>query len=333
MKSKIQNKKKIFFIGFGDNLIRLIKKCLNNPMIDVMGVICRNDINDKLKNNFNKNIKKLNIKNYKIKKINSETVIKKLSLLNLDLICCWGYNELLNKNFINLAKKKVINLHPGLLPFGRGSGAINGEILNNSNYLGSTVHVINEKFDLGQIIGQIKTKFSGLEYYDEIIFKLKKNHVDFFYKSLVNYLFKNKKLKKITQFGRYYPKLAPYDDYIDWEKESNFIIKKVRSRSPNLLSKTIMTKTNKIIYVKELNFSKVKDYKFISGQIIDNCKIKGSLIKTADNALWIKKISYNGKNFFIPRFKIGTTFLSLNFSSILEYINQIKKINRKMYKK
>ena len=129
MKSKIQNKKRVFFIGFGDNLIKLIRKCLDNPRIDVAGVICRNDISDKLKNNFNRNIKKLNVKNYKIKKINSETVINKLSLLNLDLICCWGYNELLNKNFINLAKKKVINLHPGLLPFGRGSGAINGEIL------------------------------------------------------------------------------------------------------------------------------------------------------------------------------------------------------------
>ena len=73
------------------------------------------------------------------------------------------------------------------------------EILNNSNYLGSTVHVINEKFDLGQIIGQIKTKFSGLEYYYEITTKLKKNHVNFFYKSLINYLFKNKKLMLLKQ--------------------------------------------------------------------------------------------------------------------------------------
>ena len=75
----------------------------------------------------------------------------------------------------------------------------------------------------------------------------------------------------------------------------------------------------------------MKDYKFISGQIIDNCKIKGSLIKTAITP-GLKKLVIMAK-LFIPRFKIGTTFLSLNFSSILEYINQIKKINSKIYKK
>ena len=48
------------------------------------------------------------------------------------------------------------------------------KILNNVKHLGYTAHLINEKFDLGKVINQIKFKFSGLEYYDEIESKIKK---------------------------------------------------------------------------------------------------------------------------------------------------------------
>ena len=103
---------------------------------------------------------------------------KKLGLLDLDLICCWGLMNCLIK-FLKIPKMGIINLHPGLLPKGRGSGAITGEILNNSKYLGYTSHLVNDKFDLGTIINQIRFKFSGIEYYNEITSRIKKKSMYF----------------------------------------------------------------------------------------------------------------------------------------------------------
>ena len=316
-------KKNILFIGYGTGLLKLIKIFKTNSNINIIGFILRSDVKNRNKEKFLKKIKDLKIKNFSTKKINCPEFLKKLKLLKLDLICCWGYNELIKKSLIEIPKKGIINLHPGLLPLGRGSGAITGEILNNVKHLGYTAHLINEKFDLGKVINQIKFKFSGLEYYDEIESKIKKKIYMFYYNSIIKFL-KNNKKKNITEFGRYYPKLAPYDDYVDWNKKSLEIVKKGRSRSPRLLSKSIVIKNNKIIYIKEINPSNIKNYKFVEGQVLDNSKEKGTLIKTKDNAVWIKKISYNKKIFFVPYFKIGTTFLSLNLSSILEYINKIK---------
>ncbi len=317
-------KKNILFVGYGDQLLDLIKIFKTNKNIDIVGLILRTDLKKKERNIFLKKIQKLKIKHFNVKKINSIDFHKKLGLLDLDLICCWGFNELFNKNFLKIPKMGIINLHPGLLPKGRGSGAITGEILNNSKYLGYTSHLVNDKFDLGTIINQIRFKFSGIEYYNEITSRIKKKIHLFYYNSIIKYLKKKKKEKKIVDFGRYYPKLAPYDDYVDWNKKSLEIIKKVRSRSPSLLSKSIILRNNKIIYIRKINQSNIKNYKFVEGQVLDNSKKKGTLIKTSDNAVWLKSISYNKKKFFTPKLKIGTTLLSLNLSSLLEYINKVK---------
>jgi methionyl-tRNA formyltransferase len=156
-------KKNILFIGYGDELLNLIKTCKKDKNINIVGLILRTDLKQKVRKIFLKKIQKLGIKHLNVKKINSIESRKKLRLLDLDLICCLGFNELFNKNFIKVPKKGIINLHPGLLPKGRGSGAITGEILNNSKYLGYTSHLVNDKFDLGTIINQIRFKFSGLD--------------------------------------------------------------------------------------------------------------------------------------------------------------------------
>ena len=45
-----------------------------------------------------------------------ESALKELNQKNISLICLAGYMKVLNKNFINKFKKKIINIHPSLLP-------------------------------------------------------------------------------------------------------------------------------------------------------------------------------------------------------------------------
>lgn len=70
-----------------------------------------------------------------------------------------GYHRLISKS--DLEKKIYFNLHPGLLPRNRGFAAMFYGIMNDDDYLGCTLHLVDENMDTGDIIHQIKVKYSG----------------------------------------------------------------------------------------------------------------------------------------------------------------------------
>ena len=59
-----------------------------------------------------------------------------------DYIFCFRSFYILKKNLISRCNYAAINFHPGTPDF-RGIGAINYALLNNSEYYGSTAHLIN----------------------------------------------------------------------------------------------------------------------------------------------------------------------------------------------
>ena len=63
-------KKNILFIGYGDQLLDLIKIFKTNKNINIVGLILRTDLKKKERNILLKKIKKLNIKHFNVKKIN-----------------------------------------------------------------------------------------------------------------------------------------------------------------------------------------------------------------------------------------------------------------------
>jgi len=60
------------------------------------------------------------------------------------------YDKLVSKQF--LADRRSYNLHPGLLPEYRGSGAYSWAIINGERETGVTLHEIDEDIDHGNII-------------------------------------------------------------------------------------------------------------------------------------------------------------------------------------
>ena len=60
--------------------------------------------------------------------------------------------KILNKNFINRLKKKIINIHPSLLPKYKGLNTFQRALKNNDKLTGCTVHYVNNKLDSGKII-------------------------------------------------------------------------------------------------------------------------------------------------------------------------------------
>ena len=65
--------------------------------------------------------------------------------------------KIISNKIINKFEKKIINIHPSLLPKFKGLNTFERALENNEKTTGCTVHYVNNKMDDGQII--LKKKF------------------------------------------------------------------------------------------------------------------------------------------------------------------------------
>ena len=90
----------------------------------------------------------LNNNKYKFEKI----IMKKLFEYKIDIICLAGFMKILSKKFIRNFNRKIINIHPSLLPKYKGLNTFQRALESNEKLTGCTVHFVNEKLDSGRII-------------------------------------------------------------------------------------------------------------------------------------------------------------------------------------
>ena len=72
----------------------------------------------------------------------------------IDFIVLAGYLRLLTKFFIHQYERKILNVHPSLLPSFKGVQGIKDAFTYGCKVTGVTVHYVNEKMDNGPIILQ-----------------------------------------------------------------------------------------------------------------------------------------------------------------------------------
>lgn len=75
--------------------------------------------------------------------------------------------RILDQKVIESVAKGIINIHPGLLPEGRGLDALQWAIIENRP-LGVTAHIINRRVDNGRIL----KRFEICEYFDDTLIDL-----------------------------------------------------------------------------------------------------------------------------------------------------------------
>ena len=179
----------IFISGKGSNLKNLIKKTRDyNFPINIKLVISNN------KNAQGINHAKINSIPFLIintKKRGFENLILKTIKKNkISLICLAGYMKIISKKFIREFRKKIINIHPSLLPNYKGLDTYNRILKNKEKKTGCTIHFVNENLDDGKIVNKkfffinknenlvtLKIKTQKLERlaYPEAIIKLYRN--------------------------------------------------------------------------------------------------------------------------------------------------------------
>ena len=150
----------VFISGTGSNLKSLIKfsKSKNSP-ISIDLIVSNNRHAKGLKYGLIYNIPK-KIINFQNKKQAENRIILELKQNKIKLICLAGFMKILSKNFIKNFRKKILNIHPSLLPKYKGLNTHKRALENKEKFSGCTVHIVNTRLDSGKIILQKKVKIT-----------------------------------------------------------------------------------------------------------------------------------------------------------------------------
>ena len=148
----------IFASGSGSNAQRIYEYFKHNDSVQIELILCNNSNAGVLDR-----CKKLNIKYIIFDKfdLNGNKVLDYLEFYRIDFIVLAGFLWLMPKHIINRYDKKIINIHPALLPNYGGKGfygmKVHQAVINNKDKeSGITIHYVNEKYDSGDIIFQAK---------------------------------------------------------------------------------------------------------------------------------------------------------------------------------
>lgn len=126
------------------------------------------------------------IKYFKVSSHNSNETLKLIKKNKIKLLVNLGTTQKLNKKLLNVLKYGILNVHPGLLPYYRGSQCVEWAIINDDPiYL--TCHYMSENYDDGRIILFYKIRTKGLKFYNQIRTRVYLNQSSTFYKVLENF--------------------------------------------------------------------------------------------------------------------------------------------------
>ena len=151
----------VFISGAGSNLKNIIKfsKIKKSP-ISINLIISNTCLAKGLKYAEQFKIKK-KIFNFKDYNKAEKKILILLKKEKIEFICLAGYMKILSAGFIKKFGKKIINIHPSLLPKYKGLNTHSRAIKNKDKLAGCTVHYVAAKLDSGKIILQKKVKISA----------------------------------------------------------------------------------------------------------------------------------------------------------------------------
>jgi phosphoribosylglycinamide formyltransferase-1 len=72
----------------------------------------------------------------------------------VELVVLAGYMHLLTKPFLDRFPRRIVNVHPSLLPAFPGAHAIDDALAASAETTGVTVHFVDDGLDTGEVIRQ-----------------------------------------------------------------------------------------------------------------------------------------------------------------------------------
>jgi phosphoribosylglycinamide formyltransferase-1 len=81
-------------------------------------------------------------------------VVRVLQQLQVDLVCLAGFMRILSPYFVRAFPRRILNIHPALLPAFPGLDAQKQALDYGVKFTGCTVHIVDEGVDTGPIVFQ-----------------------------------------------------------------------------------------------------------------------------------------------------------------------------------
>ncbi|HIP47649.1 MAG TPA: phosphoribosylglycinamide formyltransferase [Lutibacter sp.] len=172
----------VFASGNGTNAENIIKYFAKSTKAKVVLVLSNNKDAKVLDRAKHLNVRSLC---FSKKDLNNSDKLNKLLLKEVDFIVLAGFLLKIPNSLIHLFPKKIINIHPALLPKYGGKGMFGMHVHqavkdNNEKETGITIHYVNENYDEGAIIFQKKIAVSHADSPLSIANKIHKLEYEFF---------------------------------------------------------------------------------------------------------------------------------------------------------
>ena len=166
----------LFASGNGSNAENIFRFFKNKKNVDVLTVYT-----NRSKAGIINRFKPLgiNVEVFTRKSFINGSLLKNVLNQNPDLIILAGFLWKFGSDWIEAFNKKIINIHPSLLPKYGGKGMYGDHVHkavkeNCESETGITIHYINEFYDEGAIIFQEKVKLDKDDNLEDISYKVKK---------------------------------------------------------------------------------------------------------------------------------------------------------------
>lgn len=184
----------IFASGNGSNAENIINFFKDNNNVEIKIILTNNEYAYVIER-----AKRLNIPCFIFNKTelkNSNIVLNKLKEYDIDFIVLAGFLLKIPENILNVFPKKIINIHPALLPKYGGKGMYGKKvhdavIASGDEYSGITIHYVNKNYDEGDIIFQEKCEVKNNDTPETLAKRVHSLEYNFFPKVIKKVLYEN----------------------------------------------------------------------------------------------------------------------------------------------
>ena len=113
-------------------------------------------------------------KNYATPQSYDRDIVVHLKQHDIDFIVLAGYMKILTPWFVKQFDKRIINVHPSLLPSFKGARGIKDTFTYGAKVAGVTIHYVDDKMDHGPIIMQEAIKIAETDTLETLTEKIHK---------------------------------------------------------------------------------------------------------------------------------------------------------------
>lgn len=97
-----------------------------------------------------------------------EAILKQCQNWQADWLVLAGYMRILTPVLIHAYLKRIINIHPSLLPKYKGKDALGQALAHHESTLGISIHYVDEGMDTGELIAQLPFQINPEQSRDDI---------------------------------------------------------------------------------------------------------------------------------------------------------------------